>query len=55
MHKCVLFFIISYLKKSIFNLECANKLSNNSIVIDEKIINELKKTLKEVEGKINEK
>lgn len=42
-------FIISHLKKAIYNLECANNLKPNTINIA--LINELKNVLKKVSQK----
>lgn len=43
MNKCIFAFVISHLKKAIYNLECANKLNPNTI--DVALISELKSQL----------
>lgn len=52
MNKVELKFLISYIKKAIFNLECANRLKANSV--DSKVIDELKLTLFEHQLKLKE-
>jgi hypothetical protein len=46
MNKCILAFIISHLKWAIYNLECVNKLEENTV--DSATITELKILLKKV-------
>ena len=46
MNKCVQAFIISHLKKAIYNLECVNKLEKNTV--DVASIIELKLLLEKV-------
>ena len=52
LNKCELAFLLSHLKKAIYNLECANKLVPNSI--DEKLIEELKCILIEYKIKLGD-
>lgn len=47
MNKCIAVFIKKYIKKAIYNLECANKIDANCKPVDEKIIDELKTLLTE--------
>ena len=52
MNKVELKFLISHIKKAIFNLECANKFKANSV--DSKTIEELKLILFEHQLKLKE-
>lgn len=49
MNKNLLKFVISHLKKAIYNLENANRLTENPDFIDAKIIDELKLLLVETQ------
>lgn len=55
MNKVEFTFVKSHLKKAIYNLECANKLSSDGVVIDSEIIEELKILLLELAIKNGEK
>ena len=52
MNKVELRFLISHIKKAIFNLECANKFKEGSV--DTKVIEELKLVLFEHQLKLKE-
>ena len=55
MNKIQLAFVKSHIKKAIYNLECANKIVEDSVVVDKKLIEELKLFLLELEIKNGEK
>ncbi len=52
MNKNLLKFVISHLKKAIYNLESANRLTENPDFIDAKTIDELKLLLVETQIKL---
>jgi hypothetical protein len=54
MNETILKFIISHLKKAIYNLECAKKLSQEEL-FEQDVLKELKLTLIELQIKLQEK